>query len=83
MLRHRYGDHYLHNEPLAISFRGLELSEDLLLIGRFILIPAHRRFYVPPGKSGSSIVVPAYSGRSPESRLSELFQNHRLFVDYD
>ncbi|KRZ40202.1 hypothetical protein T4C_3986 [Trichinella pseudospiralis] len=32
MLRHRYGDHYLHNEPLAISFRGLELSEDLLLI---------------------------------------------------
>ncbi|KRY71318.1 hypothetical protein T4B_6842 [Trichinella pseudospiralis] len=37
MLRHRYGDHYLHNEPLAISFRGLELSEDLLLIGRFIL----------------------------------------------
>ncbi|KRZ04103.1 hypothetical protein T11_17251 [Trichinella zimbabwensis] len=36
MIRHRYGDRYLHNGALEISFRGLELSEDLLLIGHFI-----------------------------------------------
>ncbi|KRY96024.1 hypothetical protein T11_5065 [Trichinella zimbabwensis] len=32
MIRHRYGDRYLHNGALQINFRGLELSEDLLLI---------------------------------------------------
>ncbi|KRY16074.1 hypothetical protein T12_12932 [Trichinella patagoniensis] len=38
--------------------------------------------YVPPGRSGSSSPVPAYSGSSPESRVSGLFQNHKLlFVD--
>ncbi|KRZ68749.1 hypothetical protein T10_11453 [Trichinella papuae] len=31
-----YGDRYLHNGALEIGFRGLELSEDLLLIGHFI-----------------------------------------------
>ncbi|KRZ76526.1 hypothetical protein T10_6175 [Trichinella papuae] len=36
MIRHRYGDRYLHNGALEIGFRGLELSEDLLLIGHFI-----------------------------------------------
>ncbi|KRY94853.1 hypothetical protein T11_8304 [Trichinella zimbabwensis] len=36
MIRHRYGDRYLHNEALEIGFRGLELSEDFLLIGHFI-----------------------------------------------
>ncbi|KRZ04888.1 hypothetical protein T11_2654 [Trichinella zimbabwensis] len=36
MIRHRYGDRYLHNGGLEIGFRGLELSEDLLLIGHFI-----------------------------------------------
>ncbi|KRY93973.1 hypothetical protein T4B_8198, partial [Trichinella pseudospiralis] len=29
---HYCGDRYLHNGALEISFRGLELSEDLLLI---------------------------------------------------
>ncbi|KRY95018.1 hypothetical protein T11_3554 [Trichinella zimbabwensis] len=37
MIRHRYGDRYLHNATLEIGFRGLELSEDLLLIA--ICIP--------------------------------------------
>ncbi|KRZ51172.1 hypothetical protein T02_4669, partial [Trichinella nativa] len=32
-------------------------------------VPAHRLSYVPPGRSGSSSPVPAYSGSSPESRL--------------
>ncbi|KRZ76751.1 hypothetical protein T10_577 [Trichinella papuae] len=36
MIKHRYGDRYLHNEALEISFKGLALSEDLLLIGHFI-----------------------------------------------
>ncbi|KRZ03602.1 hypothetical protein T11_10492 [Trichinella zimbabwensis] len=36
MIRHRYGDRYLHNEALEIGFRKLEVSEDLLLIGHFI-----------------------------------------------
>ncbi|KRZ05780.1 hypothetical protein T11_15166, partial [Trichinella zimbabwensis] len=36
IIRHRYGDRYLHNEALEIGFRGLEISEDLLLIGHFI-----------------------------------------------
>ncbi|KRX78397.1 hypothetical protein T06_1890 [Trichinella sp. T6] len=40
-------------------------------------IPAHRLSYVPPGRSGSSCPVPAYSGSSPESRVSGLFQNHK------
>ncbi|KRZ50338.1 hypothetical protein T02_11456 [Trichinella nativa] len=31
-------------------------------------VPAHRLSYVPPGRSGSSSPVPAYSGSSPESR---------------
>ncbi|KRZ17369.1 hypothetical protein T11_14827 [Trichinella zimbabwensis] len=45
--------------------------------------PAHRLSYVPPGRSGSSSPVPAYSGSSPESRVSGLFQNHKLlFVDF-
>ncbi|KRY82233.1 hypothetical protein T4D_1450 [Trichinella pseudospiralis] len=37
MIKHRYGDRYLHNEALEIGFRRLDLSEDLLLIG--ICIP--------------------------------------------
>ncbi|KRZ21774.1 hypothetical protein T4B_1284 [Trichinella pseudospiralis] len=57
------------------SFRGLEFSEDFLLIGHFIFVPAHRRFYAPPGRSGSNNPEPAYSGSSPESRASGLFQN--------
>ncbi|KRZ11930.1 hypothetical protein T11_213 [Trichinella zimbabwensis] len=36
MIRHRYGDRYLHSGALEIGFRGLELSEDLLLIGHLI-----------------------------------------------
>ncbi|KRZ10077.1 hypothetical protein T11_9741 [Trichinella zimbabwensis] len=32
MIKHRYGDRYLHNGGLEIGFRGLDLSEDLLLI---------------------------------------------------
>ncbi|KRY71863.1 hypothetical protein T4B_1474 [Trichinella pseudospiralis] len=36
MIKHRYGDRYLHNEALEIGFRRLDLSEDLLLIGHFI-----------------------------------------------
>ncbi|KRZ75171.1 hypothetical protein T10_3980 [Trichinella papuae] len=32
-------------------------------------VPAHRFSYVPPGRSGSSSPVPAYSGSSPESRI--------------
>ncbi|KRZ02699.1 hypothetical protein T11_621 [Trichinella zimbabwensis] len=32
MIRHRYGDRYLHNATLEIGFRGLEISEDFLLI---------------------------------------------------
>ncbi|KRY84535.1 hypothetical protein T4D_1955 [Trichinella pseudospiralis] len=36
MIKHRYGNRYLHNGALEISYRGLELSEDLLLIGHFI-----------------------------------------------
>ncbi|KRY09095.1 hypothetical protein T12_4305 [Trichinella patagoniensis] len=43
---------------------------------------SHRLSYVPPGRSGSSSPVPAYSGSSPESRVSGLFQNQKLlFVD--
>ncbi|KRX30663.1 hypothetical protein T05_4620 [Trichinella murrelli] len=42
-------------------------------------IPAHRLSYVPPGRSESSCPVPAYSGNSPESRVSGLFQNHKLY----
>ncbi|KRY81500.1 hypothetical protein T4D_2016 [Trichinella pseudospiralis] len=38
MIRHRYGDRYLHNEALEIIFRRLELSEGLLLIGHFIFV---------------------------------------------
>ncbi|KRY41537.1 hypothetical protein T01_7851 [Trichinella spiralis] len=42
----------------------------------------HRLSYVPPGRSGSSSPVPANSGNSPESRVSGLFQNHKLlYVD--
>ncbi|KRX30546.1 hypothetical protein T05_11923 [Trichinella murrelli] len=40
-------------------------------------IPAHRLSYVPPGRSGSSSPVPAYSGSNPELQVSGLFQNHR------
>ncbi|KRY81757.1 hypothetical protein T4D_15062 [Trichinella pseudospiralis] len=36
MIKHRYGDRYLHNEALEIGFRRLDLSEDLLLIGIFL-----------------------------------------------
>ncbi|KRY74572.1 hypothetical protein T4A_1187 [Trichinella pseudospiralis] len=36
MIKHRYGDRYLHNEALEIIFRRLELSQALLLIGHFI-----------------------------------------------
>ncbi|KRZ15033.1 hypothetical protein T11_1704 [Trichinella zimbabwensis] len=36
MIRHRYDDCYLHNGALETDFRGLEFSEDLLLIGHFI-----------------------------------------------
>ncbi|KRX87472.1 hypothetical protein T4E_4824 [Trichinella pseudospiralis] len=36
MIKHRYGDRYLHNGALEISFSELDLSEDLLLIGHFI-----------------------------------------------
>ncbi|KRY68645.1 hypothetical protein T4B_1843 [Trichinella pseudospiralis] len=36
MIKHRYGDRYLHNGALEIGFRKLDLSEDLLLIGHFI-----------------------------------------------
>ncbi|KRY92096.1 hypothetical protein T4D_11958 [Trichinella pseudospiralis] len=36
MIKHHCGDRYLHNGALEISFRGLELSEDLFLIGHFI-----------------------------------------------
>ncbi|KRX77323.1 hypothetical protein T06_13183 [Trichinella sp. T6] len=32
-------------------------------------VPAHRLSYVPPGRSGSSSPVPAYSGSSPESQI--------------
>ncbi|KRX92103.1 hypothetical protein T4E_8163 [Trichinella pseudospiralis] len=32
MIKHRYGNRYLHNGALEISYRGLELSDDLLLI---------------------------------------------------
>ncbi|KRY90445.1 hypothetical protein T4D_16488 [Trichinella pseudospiralis] len=48
MIRHRYGDRYLHNGALEISFRGLELSEDLLLIDQFIfnfIFTMHVCFY--------------------------------------
>ncbi|KRX90497.1 hypothetical protein T4E_11076 [Trichinella pseudospiralis] len=38
MIRHRYGDCYLHNGALEISFRGLELSEDLLLIDHKVFV---------------------------------------------
>ncbi|KRZ43585.1 hypothetical protein T4C_1198 [Trichinella pseudospiralis] len=38
MIKHRYGDRYLHNGSLEISLKGLELSEDLLLIGHFIFV---------------------------------------------
>ncbi|KRZ20853.1 hypothetical protein T4B_11502, partial [Trichinella pseudospiralis] len=31
MIKHRYGDRYLHNEALEIGFRRLDLSEDLLM----------------------------------------------------
>ncbi|KRX85566.1 hypothetical protein T06_9467 [Trichinella sp. T6] len=33
--------------------------------------------YVPPGRSGSSSPVPAYSGSNPELQVSGLFRNHR------
>ncbi|KRY70799.1 hypothetical protein T4B_13587 [Trichinella pseudospiralis] len=36
MIKHRYGDPYLHNEALETPSRGLAFSEDLLLIGHFI-----------------------------------------------
>ncbi|KRZ12834.1 hypothetical protein T11_104 [Trichinella zimbabwensis] len=36
IIKHRYGDRYLHNRALEIGFRGLEISKDLLLIGHFI-----------------------------------------------
>ncbi|KRZ76954.1 hypothetical protein T10_1926 [Trichinella papuae] len=36
MIKHRYGDRYLHNGALEIGFKGLEIPEDLLLIGHFI-----------------------------------------------
>ncbi|KRY82780.1 hypothetical protein T4D_15142 [Trichinella pseudospiralis] len=32
MIRHRYGDHYLHNGALEIIFRELQLFECILLI---------------------------------------------------
>ncbi|KRY75771.1 hypothetical protein T4A_12359 [Trichinella pseudospiralis] len=35
---HQYDDSYLHNEALEINFWGLEISEDLLLIGHFIFV---------------------------------------------
>ncbi|KRX71782.1 hypothetical protein T06_3165 [Trichinella sp. T6] len=37
----------------------------------------HLHSYVPPGRSGSSSPVPAYSGSNPELQVSGLFQNHR------
>ncbi|KRZ23294.1 hypothetical protein T4B_6884 [Trichinella pseudospiralis] len=40
MIKHHCGDRYLHNGALEISFRGLELSEDLFLIGHFIFVPS-------------------------------------------
>ncbi|KRY74064.1 hypothetical protein T4A_8493 [Trichinella pseudospiralis] len=36
MIKHRYGDRYLHNGALEIGFRKLDLSENLFLIGHFI-----------------------------------------------
>ncbi|KRZ03141.1 hypothetical protein T11_8156 [Trichinella zimbabwensis] len=36
MIRHCYGDRYLHNGALETDFRELDLFEDLLLIGHFI-----------------------------------------------
>ncbi|KRY41286.1 hypothetical protein T01_13519 [Trichinella spiralis] len=51
------------------------VSSSLTLVS--ISVPAHRLSYVLPGRSGSSSPVPAYSGSSPESRVSGLFQNHR------
>ncbi|KRX91238.1 hypothetical protein T4E_1575 [Trichinella pseudospiralis] len=36
MIKHRYGDPYLHNEALETPSRGLAFSEDLLSIGHFI-----------------------------------------------
>ncbi|KRX25370.1 hypothetical protein T07_4533, partial [Trichinella nelsoni] len=45
-------------------------------------VPPHRPSYLPPGRSGSSSPVPAYSVSIPESRVSGLFENHKLlFVD--
>ncbi|KRY66981.1 hypothetical protein T4B_9657, partial [Trichinella pseudospiralis] len=38
MIRHRYGDHYLHNGALEIIFRELQLFECILLIGHFIFM---------------------------------------------
>ncbi|KRX29484.1 hypothetical protein T05_7765, partial [Trichinella murrelli] len=42
-----------------------------------VSFPAHLLSYVPPGRSGSSSPVPAYSGSNPELQVSGLFQNHR------
>ncbi|KRX70313.1 hypothetical protein T06_5262 [Trichinella sp. T6] len=48
-------------------------------------IPAHRHAYVPPGISGSSSPVPAYSGSSPESRYQGCFKitNYCLWIEID
>ncbi|KRZ36932.1 hypothetical protein T4C_11821 [Trichinella pseudospiralis] len=63
---HQYDDSYLHNEALEINFWGLEISEDLLLIGHFIFVLAHRFSYVPPSRIclypyiNSRLLAPAY-----------------------
>ncbi|KRZ87121.1 hypothetical protein T08_11450 [Trichinella sp. T8] len=58
------------------------LSYCLFFSSTSCFVPTHRLSYVLPGRSGSSSPVPAYSGSSPESRVSGLFQNHKLlFVD--
>ncbi|KRZ15422.1 hypothetical protein T11_1004 [Trichinella zimbabwensis] len=52
----------------------------MLAISRFQSQLTDFPIYVPPGRSGSSSSVPAYSGSSPESRLSGPFQNHKKII---